>query len=129
MKTKEDIESFLMRLELPHDEVGDGLWVVHGKEGEQIAIKLAPPLLVCRVNLMDVPKVDREACFQTLLELNAKEMMHGAYGVEDGKVVLSGALQVDSLDFNELQATIDDITLAVTDHYARLARFRPAATA
>jgi hypothetical protein len=81
---------------------------------------------------MDLPaqdKVNREELFQTLLTLNAAEMMHGAYGLEGGKIVISDALQLENLDFNEFQATIDDITLAVADHYPRLAKFREAVAA
>jgi hypothetical protein len=87
-------------------------------------VKYQPPVLVCRVNVMDLPEKNREELFQTLLALNATEMMHGAYGLEGGKIVISDALQLENLDFNELQATVDDITLAVADHYSRLAKFR-----
>jgi hypothetical protein len=130
MKTKEDIESFFDRMALPYEEVGDGLWLTGTKEdAERIVVKYQPPVLVCRVNVMDVPKEQREELYQTILELNAGEMMHGAYGLEGGKVVISDALQLENLDFNEFQATIDDITLAVADHYSRLAKFREAAAA
>jgi hypothetical protein len=95
---------------------------------EQIIIMFRPPVLVARVNVMDVPAERREELYQTLLQLNT-EMMHGAYGLESGKVVLTDALQLENLDFNEFQATLDDITLAVADHYSRLAKFRAAAAA
>lgn len=130
MKSKADIEAYFLRAELPHEEVGDGMWVIRGHgDVEQIVIKLAPPVLVCRVNVMAIPPTDVEACFRTLLELNATELMHGAYGIEGGKIVLTDALELENLDFNEFQATIDDITLAVADHYSRLARFRGAVAA
>lgn len=129
MRTKEDIEGFLLRAELTHREVSPGMWVISGPGSvEQIVIKFQPPVLVARVNVMDVPAEGREECFQTLLELNC-EMMHGAYGLEGGKIVLTDALQLENLDFNEFQATIDDITLAVADHYSRLAKYRGAAAA
>jgi hypothetical protein len=130
MKSKEDIESYLLRAELNHQEVSPGLWVIQGVGNvEQIIVKFQPPVLVCRVHVMDAPSEGREECFKTLLELNATEMMHGAYGLEAGKIVLTDALQLENLDFNEFQATIDDITLAVADHYSRLAKFRGAAAA
>jgi hypothetical protein len=130
MKTKEEIEAYFDRMELPHEEVGDGLWLTGSKDdAERIVVKYQPPVLVCRVNVMDVPKEKREELYQTILELNAAEMMHGAYGLEGGKIVISDALQLENLDFNEFQATIDDITLAVADHYSRLAKFREAAAA
>ncbi len=132
MKNKEDIESYLLRAELPYEEVAEGMWIV-GRQDEQekLVVKYQPPVLVCRVNVMDVPseKEKREELFQTLLALNAAEMMHGAYGLEGGKIVISDALQLENLDFNEFQATIDDITLAVADHYPRLAKFREAVAA
>jgi hypothetical protein len=44
-------------------------------------------------------------------------MLHAAYGLEDDMVVLGGAQQLENLDFNEFQAMLDDIYLAVTRHY------------
>src|SRR5215468_5872051 len=130
MKTKEDIESYLSQMGLPYDELGDGLWLTGSKEDAQrIVVRYQPPVLVCRVNVMDLPKENREELFQTVLTLNASEMMHGAYGLEGGKIVISDALQLENLDFNEFQATIDDITLAVADHYSRLAKFHEAVAA
>jgi hypothetical protein len=127
MKTKADVETFLLRAELPFEEVADGMWVIRGQEGvQQIIIKFAPPVLVCRVRVMDTPRQKREECFRMLLELNVDEMVHGAYGLEGEKIVISAALELENLDFNELQATIDDITLAVADHHSRLAPFHEA---
>ena len=91
---------------------------------------LAGPVLVFRVKLMEVPQqsgAHREELFRTLLELNATEMMHGAYGVEGDSVGICDALQLENLDFNEFAATIDDISLAVASHMGRLAKFREAA--
>jgi hypothetical protein len=89
-----------------------------------VVVTLAGPVVVFRVKIMDVPRHHREDLFRTLLELNATEMMHGAYGVEGDAVVISDALQVENLDYNEFAATVDDITLAVSSHHGRLARYR-----
>ena len=127
MKSKEEIESYLIQAGLPHEEIGDGMWVTGRPEDSQrIVVKYQSPVLVCRVHVMDLPEAKREELFKELLELNAREMMHGAYGLEGGKIVISDALQLENLDFNEFQATIDDITLAVADHYTRLAKYREA---
>ena len=128
MKSAEDIESYLLKLDLPHDEPRDGTWVVRGIDGiENMIITLAGPVLVFRVKVMEVPRHQREELFRTLLELNATEMMHGAYGIEGDSVVISDALQIENLDYNEFAATVDDITLAVASHHSRLAKFREAA--
>ena len=71
-----------------------------------------------------VPLHHREDLYRTLLELNATEMMHGAYGIEGESIVISDALQLENLDFNEFAASVDDITLAVASHHSRLTKFQ-----
>lgn len=126
-KGSEDIQSYLMKMDLSYEEAREGTWVVGGLDGvEKVVITLAGPVLVFRVKIMDVPLHNREDLFRTLLELNATEMMHGAYGVEGDAVVISDALQIENLDYNEFAATVDDITLAVASHHGRLAKFQEA---
>jgi hypothetical protein len=128
MKTANDIQSYLLNMELATEEPREGTWIVRGLDQlENMIITLAGPVVVFRVKLMEVPRHHREELFRTLLELNATEMMHGAYGVEGDAVVISDALQLENLDFNEFAATVDDITLAVASHHGRLAKFREAA--
>ena len=128
MKSADDIDSYLMKMELQHDEPRDGTWVVRGIEGiDNLIITLAGPVLVFRVKVMDLPRHHREELYRTLLELNATEMMHGAYGIEGESVVISDALQMENLDYNEFAATVDDIALAVASHHSRLAKYREAA--
>ena len=128
MKSAEDIESYLLKMELQHDEPRHGTWVVRGIDGiDNIIITLAGPVLVFRVKVLDLPRHHREELFRTLLELNASEMMHGAYGIEGESIVISDALQIENLDYNEFAATVDDITLAVASHHGRLSKYREAA--
>ncbi len=128
MKTTADIQSYLLNLDLPYEEPREGTWLVKDLEGvENMVITLAGPVVVFRVKVMEVPRHHREELFRTLLELNATEMMHGAYGIEGDAIVISDALQLENLDYNEFAATVDDITLAVASHHGRLAKFREAA--
>lgn len=126
MRNASDIESYLLKMELQAEELREGTWVVH-ESGIDIMLTLAGPVLVFRVKLMEVPRHNREELFRALLELNATEMMHGAYGVEGDSIVISDALQMENLDYNEFAATIDDISLAVASHHGRLAKYRDAA--
>lgn len=128
MKTSADVQAYLMKMELPSEEPRENTWMVGGLDGlDNLIITLAGPVLVFRVKVMDIPARHREELFRTLLELNATEMMHGAYGIEGESVVIMDALQLENLDYNEFAATVDDITLAVASHHGRLAKFREAA--
>ena len=92
---------------------------------------VAPDVILKQTSdeVIAVLKDKREEFFQTLLHLNASEMLHGAYGLEEGFVVTTDALELENLDYNEFQATLDDISLAVTKHYPVLSKFAPAEAA
>ena len=128
MRGREAIESYLLKLDLPYEEIGDGTWMINAGQGERnLVIRLAEPVAVFRCKVMDVPPGRREELFRTLLELNATDLLHGAYGLEGNTVVLSGALELENLDFNEFQATVDDMLLALSNHAPKLETFmRPA---
>jgi hypothetical protein len=81
-------------------------------------------MVVFRVKLMDLPTETNTDLLRKLLELNATEMVAGAYGIEGKSVVCVDTLQAENLDFNEFQASIDALTLAITTHYPMLAKFK-----
>ena len=125
MKTNDDIESYLLSLDISYDSLGKGLWLVHG-DGADIVVAHRPPVVVFRVKIADVPTVNAQALFHKLLQLNAKDLVHGAYGIEDGVVVLTAALQSENMDMNEFQATQESLAMAVADHRSVLRPFLPA---
>jgi hypothetical protein len=129
MRSRDDIESYLARAEVPYEEVGeDGMWLVRDSSlGENIAIKAAGPLLLFRVKVLELREVtDKPALFEELLRLNASDLVHGAYGISEDAVVLTCTLRVENLDYSELQAVLDDFSLALGNHYDKLTKFRSA---
>jgi hypothetical protein len=131
MKTAEDIESFLLRASVPYETVKPGLWLVQIGDYGRLAVSMAGPVLAFRVKVLDGPKQGREDLYRTLLQLNTTEMVHGAFGLEGDAVVIVDALELENLDFNEFQAVIDDMSMAVTKHHPNLSRYvdaRPSQT-
>jgi hypothetical protein len=129
MRARDDIESYLARAEVPYEEVGeDGMWLVRDSSlGENIAIKAADSLLLFRVKVLELREVtDKAALYEELLNLNASDLVHGAYGISEDAVVLTCTLQMENLDYNELQAVLDDFSLALANHYEKLTKFRVA---
>ena len=126
MRTREDIEAYLMRSTLPFEEVSADTWLIRDRdEGETIVVRIAGSLVVFRVKVMELDAAsDKEKLFQKVLELNAAEMIHGAYGIADGAIVLTCALRMENLDYSEFQGTVDDFGLALGNHYEQLAQFR-----
>ncbi len=131
MRTREDIESYLMRSNLSFKSVGENedgpdIWLVRdGSSGENIIVSMAGPIVLFRVKVFELADIKRRVeLFERLLELNANDMMHGAYGISEDAIVLTAGLPLENLDYNEFQGTVDDITLALTNHYGTLSAFR-----
>ena len=123
MKTAEDIESYLLKVGLPYEQVKPGIWVLKVENCDNFVVSLAGPVVVFRVKVMDLPRADREPLYRTLLALNTGEMVHGAFGLEGDAVVIVHALDLENLDFNEFQAVIDDVSMAISRHYPVLSRW------
>ena len=123
MRSEKDVEAYLLRLNRRFSAVEDqpGMFLVHTTDGmPAAALRVADPLVVVRVHIGDSPKENTEL-FRRLLELNAKSLVHSSYGLEGDRIVLSSAMELENLDFNELQAALDEIDVALTQQVPMLA--------
>ena len=119
MVTREDLESFLIRMDIEYEEVDEGMYLVRGRNsGLPVVVHHADALLLIRMKLMDLPETlaSEMELYRTLLELNATDVVHGAYGIEEGELILSDTLELETLDFHELRASMESIELAATGH-------------
>jgi hypothetical protein len=129
MITREDVQSFLDRLDagtLSITEVEPNLWIVRTADDAEVVVHYAPPVVILRVRVMELPEKEprRSELFRQLLEYNARELVHGSYGLEGNHVVLTDTLELENLDFSEFEASFDSITLALASHLAALAPYR-----
>lgn len=127
---KEDIESWLIRTELDFEELEEGIWVVRATAGDgggdepPVMLSHQAPVLFLRAAIREAPEdPDAQAkLFRRLLELNANDLVHGAYGLEEGEVVLTDTLELETLDFEEFRASLESLTMAVSSHVAELVK-------
>jgi hypothetical protein len=122
MVTQNDIEIYLDDSGYPFEKVDDSLWRVESPDNnvDNIILSYAEPIIMFRINLMKVPKNNREAFYERLLQLNATEIPHGAFGIEDDNVVMIDTLQLENLNRNELQASVDSLAFTVAQYYNEL---------
>jgi hypothetical protein len=123
MVTQEDLESLLLRMDLEYEEVDPGMFLVRGKNsGLPMVVHHADALLLIRMKLMDMPAPDaaRLDLYRTLLQLNASDVVHGAYGIEDNELIISDTLELETLDFHELRASMESIELAAMSHMDKI---------
>jgi hypothetical protein len=122
MATRDEIEHYMIQIEYAFESLESHMWVIHNTG--DIVVTYEPPLVVFRMKLMEVPNKRLEEFFKLLLELNATQMIHGAYGIENNNVVLIDTLQSEHLDLNEFQATLEALFLASTQDYQKLNAYR-----
>jgi hypothetical protein len=127
MRTVTDVEAYLGRMNRAYrsaataaaggagSAASETFLVSTGDGYPPVAVRVDPPLVVLRVRIGEVPK-DPLPLFARLLQLNARELVHASYGVDAGHILLSSALELENLDFNELEATLDEIDLALAEH-------------
>jgi hypothetical protein len=123
MISREDLESFLIRTEMDYEEIGENLWIVDPPGGTAtgepaVVISYSPPLVVFRAKIGTTPDGAEEklTLYEQLLVLNASDLVHGAYGLEENEVILTDALEIENLDYTEFLASLESLALAVTSH-------------
>jgi hypothetical protein len=133
MVSREQIETFLDRLTgdaASYREVEEGLWVVKpgGELDIDVVVNYSPPVLLLRVKVMDLPS-DPSLCaplYPRLLQLNATDLVHGSYGIAEDAVLLTEALELSHLDYEEFLAAYEGMTLALASHLREFATYREA---
>ena len=131
MITRDDIEGFLDRLAsegATYREIEPGLWAVRpgGALDLDFIVHHNPPVVVLRVKVMDLPATNGRSADlnRRLLELNASDLVHGSYGISNNSIVLTEALELEHLDYEEFLSSYESMTLALATHLRELATFR-----
>jgi hypothetical protein len=111
---------------LTYQQIDPNLWLLddedHSLQG--VAIMQADPLVIIRAEIMDVPSGNLLELYTTLLELNANDIIHGAYAIDNKKIVLIYSMEYETADYEEFRAALDSFSLALTQHYQVLSRYR-----
>ena len=113
-----------------YSEVEPGLWVVEpsGELDFSVVVHFSPPVVLLRVKVMTLP-TEPEALAtlsRRLLELNATDLVHGSYGIEEESIVMTEALELSHLDYEEFLAAYESITVALASHLRELGSYREA---
>jgi hypothetical protein len=123
--TNEDLEGHLTRLSRAFEraEAADVYLVSMGPGQPPCALNISPPVLVAQVRVAQAPAGDGPGAarfLRRLLELNASGLLHAAFAIESGQIVLTAALELQNLDMNELEAVLADLDMALAEHVPSL---------
>ena len=120
------VEQYLIDMMLTYQQVESNFWLLDDEEHalQGVAIMFAEPLVIFRAEIMDNPKDNLLEFYKKLLELNGSDVIHGAYALDNGKIVLLNTLEYDTMDYADFRATLDAFSLAISQHYPILSKYR-----
>ncbi len=120
----EKIKNYLidLNLNITFEDEKDGVFIINDEEQglNNLVIGCAEPLVILEQYLFDINPKNMEG-LKFLLEKN-REIVHGAFALDESgvKVLFRDTLQIENLDFNELEASINSLSLLLSEHYNEL---------
>lgn len=120
MSDFDTVKQYLLDLQLSiiSEDPPEGIVVVEDEERglKNLIVDCEDPILVFEQLIMRVP-ANPGKMFQRLLQMN-RHMVHGAFVLdEDAKtVIFRDTLQLANLDLNEVEGTIESLSLALVEY-------------
>ncbi|MGB3590890.1 MAG: molecular chaperone Tir [Nonlabens sp.] len=116
-------------LELDYDIIrenpSNGILVI---EKEAVGVKnlilgIAPPILIMEQYIFKINNKNEEV-FKSLLQKN-RDIIHGAFVLDESgsKVIFRDTLQIENLDLNELEGTLNSLTLLLSEYSEQIIKY------
>lgn len=125
MKEKfEQVKEYLdeMGITIVREDAEEHLVVVENEEDgiKNLVIDCEDPILVMEQVIMRIQS-GSEDFYKRLLQMN-RELVHGAFVLDDsGEILLfRDTLQLENLDFNELEGSVQALSLALSEYGGEL---------
>jgi hypothetical protein len=121
------VKSYILEMDLKivEENPEENLIVVQDEENgiQSLVIDCEPPLVILEQLIMEVPE-ESVAFYKRLLQMN-RTMVHGAFVLDqEGKNILfRDTLQLEHLDYNELEASIQSLSLTLAENATELLQF------
>ncbi len=121
------VKEYLDELEfsISSENVAEELVVINDEEKgiKNLIIDCEDPVLVLEQVIMDVPQ-GADGFYKRLLQMN-RTLVHGAFVLDDEgkKVIFRDTLQLENLDKNELEGSINALSIALAEYAGDLIEF------
>jgi hypothetical protein len=124
------ITNYLLELNysITHEDKEDGVIVIQKlEEGiNNLILGIANPILIMEQFIFKINK-DNNEIFKELLQKN-RDIVHGAFVLDESgeKVIFRDTLQIENLDRNELEGSINSLSLLLSEYSENIIAFSKA---
>lgn len=103
----------------------DGLLVIQKENSgiRNLIVGVAPPILIMEQYIFKINN-QSEKIFKSLLQKN-RDIVHGAFVLDESgeKVIYRDTLQIENLDLNELEGSLNSLSLLMSEYSDQIIEF------
>ena len=120
----EKVRNYLLDLdfEIMQENQEDGVFWVESEDAgiKSLVIGIADPILIMEQFICEIGKPS-EQVFKDLLVKN-RDIIHGAFALDEtgSKLLFRDTLQIENLDMNELEGSLNSLSLLLSEYSDRL---------
>ena len=121
------IKNYLIELNynITHENEEEGVLVIqdHDKGINNLILGIASPILIIEQYIFKISNPNK-AVFQQLLQKN-RDIVHGAFVLDESgeKVIFRDTLQIENIDLNELEGSINSLSLLLSEYSENIIQF------
>lgn len=121
------VKDYLLELgfEITQEDLDEELFIVNDEESGivNLLVDCEDPILIVELFLLNLSEVP-ENVYVELLQKN-RELVHGAFALDETgtMLVFRDTLQLENLDLNELEGTINALKLMLAEYSHKLVSF------
>jgi hypothetical protein len=114
-----------LQLDIKHENPKEGIFIVNNEsEGIfHLIICVAYPIVIFEQFIFEI-KEEGNHVYKSLLQKN-RDIIHGAFVLDDSgrKVIFRDSLQIENLDQNEFEATINSLSVLLSEYSEQIINF------
>lgn len=124
------IKNYLIELNysISHEDKEDGIIMIqnHSEGINNMILGIADPILIIEQYIFKINNPSQDV-FKELLQKN-RDIVHGAFVLDESgeKVIFRDTLQIENLDLNELEASINSLSLLLSEFSENIIAFSKA---
>ncbi|MFD0861437.1 CesT family type III secretion system chaperone [Sungkyunkwania multivorans] len=114
-----------LHFEIAQEDAKQGIMIIKKDEEaiHNLVLGINEPLLIFEQYLFKIVK-DHELIYKNLLIKN-RDILHGAFALDRSgqKVIFRDTLQLENLDLNELEGTLNALSLLLSEYQDKISEF------
>jgi hypothetical protein len=121
------IKNYLIELNynITHEDEEEGVLIIqdHDKGINNLILGIASPILIIEQYIFKISNPNK-AVLQQLLQKN-RDIVHGAFVLDESgeKVIFRDTLQIENIDLNELEGSINSLSLLLREYSENIFQF------